>query len=586
MKTILKRHLVLNILTVSALFCLAAAELRSQDTSFYSLCLESQLTLDPSAGSDCWGWRHPSGTEYAIMGVGDGIAFVNTENMLTEGFAEGPTGSPCGGAYWRDMMTWGNYCYAVSECSGTNDGIIVIDMSFLPDSVHIVGTFAVNPGGSRTSHNLCVDSLKGYLYVEGIGSANNAVYIHDLSNPESPSYVTSFGISSGIHDIYAMNDTVYVAEGGNHSFSIWDLTNKSSPTLLVRVAVPNSGYVHNVWPTDNRDYVVTTEETTGKSVKIWDTRDLNNVSLVGQYLGPNGMAHNAQIKGDRVYLSHYESGVAVLDISDPTNPVEIARFDSYPEGEGPPAFNGTWGCYPFASGGLIYGSNIDGRLWILREASAAVADTIYPGPPIYFGSGFAKIDIYAVNTQPLKKLVIPFSYAGGAPMTFIACSTKATRTSDFTLSQAVEIDSANKRAVWEIAGTELPPGSGKVMTAWFKIEFGYYAAALDHLVFIDDWSGYEPTFYGDCFQYRPFDLAYADVCCDGLRGNIDNDPEGNNANIIDLTFLVDFIFRGGSAPLCPAEADIDGSGGSGDVVDLTYLVDYIFRSGPGPVSCN
>lgn len=216
-----------------------------------------------------------------------------------------------------------------------------------------------------------------------------------------------------------------------------------------------------------------------------------------------------------------------------------------------------------------------------------MADTIYPGPPTYFGSGFAKIDIFAANTLPLNKLVIPFSYAGSAPMTFIACSTNGTRASHFSLSRAVDLDSANSRAVWEIAGTELSPGSGKVMTAWFKIDFGYYPSALDHLVFIDDWAGYEPAFYGDCFnQYRPVDLAYADICCEGLRGNINIDPEGNNANIIDLTYLVDFIFRGGSAPLCPAEANINGIGGNGDIIDLTYLVDYIFRGGPGPVSCD
>ncbi|MEE8405333.1 MAG: choice-of-anchor B family protein [candidate division Zixibacteria bacterium] len=586
MKTIIKRHLVLDILTLSALFCLAASVLQAQDTSLYSLCLEEQLTLDASEGSDCWGWRHPSGTEYAIMGVGNGIAFVNTDNMLTEGFAEGPTGGVCGGAFWRDMMTWGNYCYAVSECLGTNDGIIVIDMSFLPDSVHIVGTFAVNSGSSRSSHNLCVDSLKGYLYVEGSSSANNTVYIHDLSNPASPSYVTSFGISGGIHDIYAMNDTVYVAEGWNGSFSIWDLTNKSAPAMLVRISIPNSGYVHNCWPTDNREYIFTTEETTGKTVKCWDIKDFSNVTLAAEYLGPNGMAHNAQVKGDRLYLSHYESGVAVLDISDPTNLLEIGLFDSYPEGEGPPAFNGTWGCYPFASNGLIYGSNIDGRLWILSEESVSLADTIYPGPPTYFGSGYAKIDIYAVNTQPLKKLVFPFSYAGDAPMTFVACSTNGTRTSDFSLSRAVDVDIDNSRVVWEIAGTELSPGSGKVLTAWFRINFGHYPGTLDHLVFIDNWDSHEPTFYSDCFQYRPFDLAYVDYCCEGLRGNINNDPEGINANIIDLVYLVDYVFRGGPAPLCPAEANIDGIGGSGDVIDLTYLVDYIFRGGPGPVSCD
>jgi len=32
------------------------------------------------------------------------------------------------------------------------------------------------------------------------------------------------------------------------------------------------------------------------------------------------------------------------------------------------------------------------------------------------------------------------------------------------------------------------------------------------------------------------------------------------------------------------EADVDASGGT-DVADLTYLVDYLFRGGPAPVAC-
>ena len=53
-------------------------------------------------------------------------------------------------------------------------------------------------------------------------------------------------------------------------------------------------------------------------------------------------------------------------------------------------------------------------------------------------------------------------------------------------------------------------------------------------------------------------------------------------HILDLTYLVDFIFRGG--PPAPIEdaADIDGGGGIPDILDLTNLVDFIFRGGAKP----
>ena len=72
-------------------------------------------------------------------------------------------------------------------------------------------------------------------------------------------------------------------------------------------------------------------------------------------------------------------------------------------------------------------------------------------------------------------------------------------------------------------------------------------------------------------------------CCISPRGDCNLD--GIDADILDLTFLVDFIFRGGPPPGCPEECDVDGNGDPGDILDLTFLVDFIFRGGPPPGPC-
>ncbi|MCH7691770.1 MAG: hypothetical protein IIA17_12110, partial [candidate division Zixibacteria bacterium] len=72
-------------------------------------------------------------------------------------------------------------------------------------------------------------------------------------------------------------------------------------------------------------------------------------------------------------------------------------------------------------------------------------------------------------------------------------------------------------------------------------------------------------------------------CCNGNLGDVNND--GDDANILDLTYLVDHIFRGGSTADCPAESDLNADGESGNILDLTYLVDFIFRGGPVPPAC-
>ncbi|MBP7698001.1 MAG: hypothetical protein KA261_09340 [candidate division Zixibacteria bacterium] len=53
---------------------------------------------------------------------------------------------------------------------------------------------------------------------------------------------------------------------------------------------------------------------------------------------------------------------------------------------------------------------------------------------------------------------------------------------------------------------------------------------------------------------------------------------------MDITFLINHVFRGGPAPDCLAEADVTADGKLA-VADITFLIAYVFRGGPAPVAC-
>ncbi len=309
-----------------------------------------------NGGASCWGWMAPDGTPYAIMGAGDGVGFVNVTTMTQVGFV---SAQPCS---WRELKTYRHYCYVVSECTGDKQGMMIIDLQYLPDSVHYIGSYATLP--NIRAHCISIDTARGYCYL--VRQNYTGFRIVNLSNPEAP-FDEGSVTTGNLHDMTAFNDTVYAAEGNNSAFSIWDCTSKASPVQLTHVTIPGNGYVHNVWPTSDRRFMSSTEELPDfRTMKFWNIESLANVYKVGEYLGPGGIPHNSHIEGKYIYLSHYSSGVSVLDISTPECLQEVKRFDTYTPNDNPD-FVGCWGVFPHTNNtGYVYASNIDGRLFIFH----------------------------------------------------------------------------------------------------------------------------------------------------------------------------------------------------------------------------
>jgi choice-of-anchor B domain-containing protein len=310
-------------------------------------------------GSDVWGYTTSEGEDVAIMGILEGVVFIRAEDMAIIDTVLGPMGGDP--YYHRDIKTFDHYAYVVSENTGTNEGLQIIDLSGLPESVELVDTYSYN--NHVRSHNMSIDTATGFAYI--CAQTYEGFRVVDINDPENPSDV-NFVYTETIHDVFAQNDLVYVAEGWRGTFSIYDLSDKSNPALLARVSIPNNGYVHNIWPSDDGNFVVTTEESVPKTVKIWSIEDSDNIHVVGEYLGDNLVAHNAQVLGTRIFLSHYTYGMVIVDYSDPFDPIEAAHFDTYPQHDEPsPPWHGNWGIFQYTENGYVYGSDLDGLFTVM-----------------------------------------------------------------------------------------------------------------------------------------------------------------------------------------------------------------------------
>ena len=317
-------------------------------------------------GSDVWSYTANDGSEYAIMGDLNGMSIIAVPSMEIVQRVDFAS-NDCF-FYWRDFKTYGSFAYATTECYGENEGLLAVDLRGLPDRVEVAGATRGQDDRLVSSHNISIDTKTGHAYV--LNSTGTEIVAVDLSDPLRPKDIGAFPVPSS-HDIYARNDTVWVAEGTSPTLSVWDTSDKANPERIALITVPDAGYVHNIWPSDDGKYAVTTEETVDKTIKVWDISDLENPTLIAEWLGDSRLAHNVHWQGDYVFVSHYASGLYILDLSDPSSPLPVAQFDTFPDNDDA-AFYGAWGMSLPTREGYVYGSTLEGKLTVLKWTPPSV----------------------------------------------------------------------------------------------------------------------------------------------------------------------------------------------------------------------
>jgi choice-of-anchor B domain-containing protein len=362
-------------------------------------------------GNSCWGWVSPGGREYAIMGLNNRVAFVDV-TVPTAPVIRATVSHT--NSLWADVKTYGNYCYVGNEAGG---GVQVIDMTNL-DAGTATLVRSVTANGLSNSHTLAVDEVSGFLYTCGstsvTGSAGGPV-AWSLADPSNPTFAGQWGVRYS-HEAQVVTYTsgpyagkqICFAFNEGTGMAIIDVTNKSAMQTLSVSPYPGVQYCHQGWLSPDRRYMYINDELDGPAqgvtptlTRIFDVASLTNPVLVGTFTSavPGATDHNLYTRGNRLFEANYHSGLRVFDTTNPTQPREVAYFDTYPEDDNS-GFDGLWNNYPYLPSGNIVLSDIDRGMFVVRLLN----DYVYfskPAPlPTQIGVGAStplQIDARAIG---------------------------------------------------------------------------------------------------------------------------------------------------------------------------------------------
>ncbi|MEQ8583075.1 MAG: choice-of-anchor B family protein [Marinoscillum sp.] len=353
--------------------------------------------------NDIWGWTDPdSGSEYALVGLVDGVAFVDVtvptnplylgklqESATSNGRVSRVGDVQHGKSSWRDVKTFNNHAFIVSDLNGAH-GMQVLDLTKLRG---LDGSTAVKFKADAqyeefgSAHNIVINEATGFAYVVGISDGgtkcSGGLHVIDINDPKNPKFEACFSTDGYTHDaqcvIYQGADADYQGQeicfnSNEDTFTIVNVDDKDNMSMISRTGYDRVSYTHQGWLSEDHRFFLSNDELDENAhgfnprTLIWDIEDLDAPVLLGEYYN-NAAAidHNLYTHNGLAYESNYFSGLRVLDMAQVADGKlrERAYFDTYPAAD-VIEFGGTWSNYPYFESGTIIVSDMNNGLFVLR----------------------------------------------------------------------------------------------------------------------------------------------------------------------------------------------------------------------------
>lgn len=323
--------------------------------------------LDPFDGdnryADVWGEGN-----YAYLGSygGNGLMIIDISNPAAPKLVGNYV--PAEGGRFQDVMVINGIGYFSSESRG---GLHIVDVRN-PANPVLLSQITDSKNGFLNVHELFV--ADGVLYEAD--SRTPVVKVFDVRDPRNPVFVRDIQTTDTqfIHAIVCVNGRLFTS-GWSGKTDIYDIKNvlTAAPPLLGSFVSGTSS--HASWPSNDGKLLASARETTNGDVRLFDISNPASpvllATITAQSLGLESFsAHNPYIIGNLLFVSWYQAGLVVIDISDPRQPKLLGNYDTYPGSVS--GFDGCWGVFPFLGLDRVLLSDLDGGLYIVDATAAQV----------------------------------------------------------------------------------------------------------------------------------------------------------------------------------------------------------------------
>lgn len=301
--------------------------------------------------------------------------------------------------------------------------------------------------------------------------------------------------------------------------AVADVSNPYEPEFLTRYILP--GTCLDV--VADSPYVYAVTDTAG--FFILDAEDPLNMSVVGRYneiYNASNPTRVVTVSGDYAYVGD-NTGVQVLDISNPASPEPTGRFTTYG-----------------SVGGIVVRDN---RMYI-ADQGVAWSEYIY--------------DYFAIRVVDVSDPKDPvglgdFDYVVGPPVDIDVCGKFAVVGSNWVEwgVQFVDISDPENMTV------------DKSGIYWTNADVIYDVDIDGNRIYISgEWG----------LTIASIDLPY--IC-----GDVNGD---NSVQLLDVLSMIRILYMGEELPANQEAFDVDGNDAM-NILDIVYLLYYLYRDGPAPL---